>query len=96
MEIKYRSFKRELGVDPEGLPPQIVVWEGEIRRWRSGYWAGRIFNGVDSLYCCSEKTQRKNKGNFTVRFFSFFFVFSYFLNLFEIPCFFCYSFFLDL
>ncbi|KAK2447143.1 G-type lectin S-receptor serine/threonine-protein kinase B120 [Trifolium repens] len=36
-----------MGVDPEGLPPQVVVWEGERRRWRSGYWDGRIFNGVD-------------------------------------------------
>ncbi|CAJ2648784.1 unnamed protein product [Trifolium pratense] len=36
-----------MGVDPEGLPPQIVVWEGERRIWRSGYWDGRIFNGVD-------------------------------------------------
>ncbi|XP_027361433.1 G-type lectin S-receptor-like serine/threonine-protein kinase B120 [Abrus precatorius] len=34
-----------MGVDPEGLP-QIVVWEGQKRRWRSGYWDGRIFQGV--------------------------------------------------
>ncbi|TKY71599.1 phosphorylation protein [Spatholobus suberectus] len=34
-----------MGVDPEGLP-QIVVWEGEKRRWRSGYWDGRLFQGV--------------------------------------------------
>ncbi|CAK8530427.1 unnamed protein product [Lathyrus sativus] len=36
-----------MGIDPEGLPPQIVVWEGEKRKWRSGYWDGRIFTGVD-------------------------------------------------
>lgn len=38
-----------MGADPEGLP-QIVVWEGENlekRRWRSGYWDGRIFTGVE-------------------------------------------------
>ncbi|XP_061368814.1 G-type lectin S-receptor-like serine/threonine-protein kinase B120 [Gastrolobium bilobum] len=34
-----------MGVDPEGLP-QIVVWGGEKRRWRSGYWDGRMFTGV--------------------------------------------------
>lgn len=38
-----------MGVDPEGLPPQIVVWEGERRKWRSGYWDGRMFTGVDLL-----------------------------------------------
>lgn len=37
--------KYTMGVDPEGLP-QIVVWEGEKRRWRSGYWDGRLFQGV--------------------------------------------------
>lgn len=36
-----------MGVDPAGLPTQIVVWEGERRTWRSGYWDGRIFTGVD-------------------------------------------------
>ncbi|CAI8591269.1 unnamed protein product [Vicia faba] len=36
-----------MGIDPEGLPPQIVVWEGEKRKWRSGYWDGRVFTGVD-------------------------------------------------
>ncbi|CAL5183335.1 unnamed protein product [Lathyrus oleraceus] len=36
-----------MGIDPEGLPPQIVIWEGEKRKWRSGYWDGRIFTGVN-------------------------------------------------
>ena len=36
-----------LGVDPKGLPPQVIVWEGERKIWRSGYWDGRIFTGVD-------------------------------------------------
>ncbi|CAL0309444.1 unnamed protein product [Lupinus luteus] len=35
-----------MGIDPEKLP-QIVVWEGGKRRWRSGYWDGRIFTGVN-------------------------------------------------
>ena len=34
-----------MGVDPDSLP-QIVIWEGGKRRWRSGYWDGRIFTGV--------------------------------------------------
>jgi len=34
-----------MGVDPRGLP-QIVVWEGERRRWRTGYWDGIMFEGV--------------------------------------------------
>ncbi|KAK7331836.1 hypothetical protein VNO80_28577 [Phaseolus coccineus] len=34
-----------MGVDPEGLP-QIVVWEGNKRRWRTGYWDGITFEGV--------------------------------------------------
>ncbi|AES63664.2 G-type lectin S-receptor-like Serine/Threonine-kinase [Medicago truncatula] len=36
-----------LGVDPNGLPPQVVVRDGERKIWRSGYWDGRIFTGVD-------------------------------------------------
>ncbi|KAL3596265.1 hypothetical protein D5086_007902 [Populus alba] len=34
-----------MGVDPRGTP-QIVVWEGSRRRWRSGHWNGIIFSGV--------------------------------------------------
>ncbi|KAK7246624.1 hypothetical protein RIF29_41494 [Crotalaria pallida] len=34
-----------MGVDPDQLP-QIVVWEGGKRRWRTGYFDGRIFTGV--------------------------------------------------
>lgn len=37
-----------MGVDPRGSP-QIVVWEGENRRWRSGHWDGRIFSGVPNM-----------------------------------------------
>ncbi|KAJ1379173.1 S-locus glycoprotein domain [Sesbania bispinosa] len=32
-----------MGVDPEGLP-QILVWEGQNRRWRSGYFTYEPFN----------------------------------------------------
>ncbi|XP_050210011.1 G-type lectin S-receptor-like serine/threonine-protein kinase B120 isoform X2 [Mercurialis annua] len=34
-----------MGVDPRAAP-QIVIWEGDRRRWRSGYWDGTIFTGV--------------------------------------------------
>ncbi|CAI9087669.1 OLC1v1021801C2 [Oldenlandia corymbosa var. corymbosa] len=34
-----------MGVDPRGSP-QIVVWEGQSRHWRSGHWNGLIFMGV--------------------------------------------------
>ncbi|MED6134159.1 hypothetical protein PIB30_034687 [Stylosanthes scabra] len=35
-----------MGLDPESLL-QIVVWEGGRRRWRSGYWDGGVFTGVE-------------------------------------------------
>ncbi|KAL4628696.1 hypothetical protein ACB092_05G258400 [Castanea dentata] len=34
-----------MGIDPQASP-QIVIWEGEHRLWRSGYWDGRMFSGV--------------------------------------------------
>ncbi|TMW86377.1 hypothetical protein EJD97_021479 [Solanum chilense] len=34
-----------LGVTSHGSP-QIVIWDGANKRWRSGYWDGRIFTGV--------------------------------------------------
>ncbi|OWM91333.1 G-type lectin S-receptor-like serine/threonine-protein kinase B120 isoform X2 [Punica granatum] len=37
-----------MGVDPRGTP-QIVIWEGSIRRWRSGHWNGLIFLGVPNM-----------------------------------------------
>lgn len=37
-----------MGVDPRGSP-QIVVWDGSKRRWRSGHWNGMIFMGVPSM-----------------------------------------------
>lgn len=37
-----------MGLDPHATP-QIVIWEGNERRWRSGYWDGRIFTGVSNM-----------------------------------------------
>ncbi|KAL0012576.1 hypothetical protein SO802_007684 [Lithocarpus litseifolius] len=41
-----------MGVDPQASP-QIVIWEGEHRRWRSGYWDGRTFSGVPNITASS-------------------------------------------
>ncbi|KAL2497225.1 G-type lectin S-receptor-like serine/threonine-protein kinase [Abeliophyllum distichum] len=40
--------KYSLGVDPRGSP-QIVIWEGTSRKWRSGNWNGLIFVGVPGM-----------------------------------------------
>ncbi|MCD9645418.1 hypothetical protein HAX54_034301 [Datura stramonium] len=37
-----------LGVNPRGSP-QIVIWDGPDRRWRSGYWDGLLFTGVPDM-----------------------------------------------
>lgn len=37
-----------MGLDPWAAL-QIVIWEGNKRRWRSGYWDGRIFTGVSNM-----------------------------------------------
>lgn len=37
-----------MGVDPRGSP-QIVIWEGLSRRWRTGHWNGLIFTGVQGM-----------------------------------------------
>ncbi|KAF3973356.1 hypothetical protein CMV_003214 [Castanea mollissima] len=37
-----------MGVDPQASP-QIVIWEGEHRRWRSGYWDARTFSGIPDI-----------------------------------------------
>lgn len=36
-----------LGIDPFGAP-QIVIWNGTRRMWRSGQWNGVVFTGVPS------------------------------------------------
>ncbi|CAI9755133.1 unnamed protein product [Fraxinus pennsylvanica] len=40
--------KYSLGLDPRGSP-QIVIWEGTSRKWRSGNWNGLIFVGVPGM-----------------------------------------------
>ncbi|CAA0835956.1 G-type lectin S-receptor-like serine/threonine-protein kinase B120 [Striga hermonthica] len=37
-----------MGVDTRG-PPQIVIWDGPRRRWRSGHWNGLVFIGVPGM-----------------------------------------------
>ncbi|GER52998.1 G-type lectin S-receptor-likeserine/threonine-protein kinase [Striga asiatica] len=37
-----------MGVDTRG-PPQIVIWDGPRRRWRSGHWNGLVFTGVPGM-----------------------------------------------
>ncbi|KAL7088805.1 hypothetical protein ACP275_13G150200 [Erythranthe tilingii] len=37
-----------MGVDPRGSP-QIVIWEGRNRRWRTGHWNGFVFIGVQGM-----------------------------------------------
>ncbi|KZV16038.1 hypothetical protein F511_26167 [Dorcoceras hygrometricum] len=37
-----------MGVDPRGSP-QIVIWEGANRKWRSGHWNGLIFTGIPEM-----------------------------------------------
>ncbi|PIA33935.1 hypothetical protein AQUCO_03900058v1 [Aquilegia coerulea] len=29
--------------------PQLVIWEGSVRHWRSGPWDGRIFIGIEGM-----------------------------------------------
>ena len=59
-----------MGVDPRGTP-QIVVWEGSRRRWRSGHWNGIIFSGVPYMkafttYQYGFKFSPESDGNFYV------------------------------
>ncbi|XXG71257.1 hypothetical protein AAC387_Pa07g0552 [Persea americana] len=36
------------GIDPQKLP-QVVMWDGADRRWRSGPWNGRTFIGIPAM-----------------------------------------------
>ncbi|KAL5731133.1 non-specific serine/threonine protein kinase [Ranunculus cassubicifolius] len=36
-------------VEPLNIP-QIVLWKGTQRHWRSGPWDGRVFTGIDGMY----------------------------------------------
>ncbi|EOA33630.1 hypothetical protein CARUB_v10019792mg [Capsella rubella] len=38
-----------MGIDPTGVP-EIVIWEGEKRKWRSGPWNSVIFTGIPDMY----------------------------------------------
>lgn len=42
------SGNYSMGVDPRGSP-QIVIWEGANRHWRSGHWNGLSFLGVPDV-----------------------------------------------
>ncbi|XP_042940256.1 G-type lectin S-receptor-like serine/threonine-protein kinase B120 [Carya illinoinensis] len=58
-----------MGVDPRASP-QILIWEGKERRWRSGYWDGRIFSGIANmtgnyLYGFALSDKVNGSGNFT-------------------------------
>lgn len=37
-----------MGIDPRGAP-QVVIWEGANRHWRSGHWNGFSFIGVSGV-----------------------------------------------
>ncbi|KAL6990919.1 non-specific serine,threonine protein kinase, partial [Sarracenia purpurea var. burkii] len=54
-----------MGVDPRASP-QIVIWDGPNRRWRSGHWNGLIFTGVPNMraiYLYGFKLFNKGNGN---------------------------------
>ncbi|XP_010418129.1 PREDICTED: putative G-type lectin S-receptor-like serine/threonine-protein kinase At1g61610 isoform X2 [Camelina sativa] len=38
-----------MGIDPIRAP-EIVIWEGEKRKWRSGPWNSAIFTGIPDMY----------------------------------------------
>ncbi|RDX99967.1 Pentatricopeptide repeat-containing protein, partial [Mucuna pruriens] len=58
MKFSFRSWKSAtdpspgnytMGVDTEGLTIQILILEGEKRRWRTGYWDNSVFTGVSNM-----------------------------------------------
>uniref|UniRef100_A0A5B7CET4 non-specific serine/threonine protein kinase n=1 Tax=Davidia involucrata TaxID=16924 RepID=A0A5B7CET4_DAVIN len=54
-----------MGLDPRGSP-QIVIWEGLDRRWRSGHWNGLVFTGVPNtvtLYFYGFRLTNEGDGN---------------------------------
>ncbi|KAK4743746.1 hypothetical protein SAY87_010058 [Trapa incisa] len=38
-----------MGLDSRASIPQIVIWGGSSRRWRSGHWDGIIFMGIPNM-----------------------------------------------
>lgn len=54
-----------MGVDPRGSP-QMVMWDGLNRHWRSGYWNGLMFTGVPTVratYLYGFKLSNEGNGN---------------------------------
>ncbi|KAG7588007.1 Protein kinase domain [Arabidopsis suecica] len=41
--------KYSMGIDPVGAL-EIVIWEGEKRKWRSGPWNSAIFTGIPDMF----------------------------------------------
>ncbi|KAG7585001.1 Protein kinase domain [Arabidopsis thaliana x Arabidopsis arenosa] len=41
--------KFSMGIDPVGAL-EIVIWEGEKRKWRSGPWNSAIFTGIPDMF----------------------------------------------
>ncbi|MCD9642920.1 hypothetical protein HAX54_029969 [Datura stramonium] len=58
-----------MGVDPRGAP-QIVIWDGPNRRWRSGYFDGVEFTGVPnvtrSTFFSGFRIQKDNDGRLVI------------------------------
>ncbi|XP_059635596.1 putative G-type lectin S-receptor-like serine/threonine-protein kinase At1g61610 [Cornus florida] len=55
-----------MGIDPRGSP-QIVVWEQNKRRWRSGHWDGQFFMGaprIKALYSYGFKLNNDADGEY--------------------------------
>ncbi|CAF1838145.1 unnamed protein product [Brassica oleracea var. botrytis] len=47
-ENKLSPGRYSLGTDPMGAP-EIVIWEGETRKWQSGPWDSVIFTGIPDM-----------------------------------------------
>ena len=47
-ENKLSPGRYSLGTDPMGAL-EIVIWEGETRKWQSGPWDSVIFTGIPDM-----------------------------------------------
>ncbi|WVZ24745.1 hypothetical protein V8G54_003289, partial [Vigna mungo] len=54
-----------MGVDSGGSTIQILILDGEKRRWRTGYWDGRVFTGVSNMTGSSLFGFKLNENRFT-------------------------------
>lgn len=59
-----------MGVDPRGAP-QIVIWDGENRRWRSGHWNMLVFSGVPDMTANLLYGFRLKDGDNNTKFFTY-------------------------